>query len=74
MTCHICAGNTCLGECEPPIAYIDNLEREVAELEAHINVLREALEISMINGDYLKNEKAQLEKVLTSTSALKGKL
>ena len=34
MTCHICAGNTCLGECEPPIAYIENLEREVAELKA----------------------------------------
>lgn len=44
MTCHICAGNTCLGECEPPIAYIENLEREVAELKAHINLLREALE------------------------------
>lgn len=34
MTCHICAGNTCLGECEPPIAYIENLEREVAEHQA----------------------------------------
>lgn len=31
MTCHICAGNTCLGECEPPIAYIGNLEREALE-------------------------------------------
>ena len=39
MTCYICASNTCLGECEPPIAYIENLEREVAELKERLHEL-----------------------------------
>lgn len=46
-----------------------NILPKIAELIASNNQLREALEIAMIGGDYLPNERLQLKKVLLSTSA-----
>lgn len=61
---------------ETPIAYIENLEREVTRLnkeilalQAHINVLREALHKAQLKLTYGTDEYVTAGNALTSTPA-----